>query len=57
MHGSKCIVQEWVHAVKTFDLTLASLLGRSKLSFKIGCSDGVWGGGWFQDYLLTTYRY
>ena len=58
MHVSKCIGQEWVlAALNTFDLTLASLLGRSKLSFKIGCCDGVWGGGWFQDCLLTTYGY
>ena len=49
MHGSKCIGQEWVHAaLNTFDLTLASLLGRSKLSFKLGCSDGVWGGVGFK---------
>jgi len=58
MHGSKCIGQEWVlAALNTFDLTLARLIGRSKLSFKIGCSDGVWDGGWFQDCFSLAYGY
>ena len=58
MHGSKCIGQQWVHAtLNTSDVRCGRLLEHSNFIAKIGCSDGVWGGGWFQDCFSVAYGY
>ena len=56
MHGSKCIGQQCVHAAQnTSGLRCARLLEHSDFSAKIGCCNGLWGGGWFQDGFSVAY--